>query len=342
MVVCNTMKPEETKTLWFKQLENMEHQEKLYWGDGELLTRRVIPIESNKRTLESEKQKFLKLMSEFVDRTILEQPDNEGRPKSDLRDIIKSLLVMSFNGMSYRRAESDLRELYEKGFVLSKVPRSTLNDYANKEEIIKVLERLIQYSATFFIENESTIILDSTWFGLRMYSGGYRKVYDKKSASLQKVRKLHISCMKNSKVICFAKATKGTLHDSLMFEEMVKTPIKNGFIISRLLADAGYNARKNYALCKELNILNAFIDFKKNCSTKRAKSDLWRERVRMWKEHKELWKETYRFRVIIEGIFSSIKKKNLNWIRAKKENAQDVELLLKCLVYNLTIIGRYS
>ncbi len=127
-----------------------------------------------------------------------------------------------------------------------------------------------------------------------------------------------------------------------MFEEFVRTILKNGFQIKTLLADAGYSSKDSYALCRELEIMNVFIDFRKNATTKRAKSDLWREKVRLWKEQKEVWHETYRFRVIVEGVFSAMKKKSLNYLRSRKETAMDVEVLLKALVYNLTIIGKYS
>lgn len=344
MVLCNTMIEDNkiTEKLWWRRLENLDHQTTLYWGDGELHSHKVIPLSLNKDILEKEKNRFIEIMSEFIDKVNMDTLQEYGRPKFNLRDIIKSLLIMSYHSFSYRRAKSDLNLIKELGLIHRVPPRSTLNDYANKEYIKRLIEKLIQYSSLFFIENESTLILDSTWLGLRMYSGGYRKVYNKELASLQKVRKLHIACLKNSKIIAVAKTTKGTVNDSIMFEELVKTSVKNGFNISKLLADAGYTSKNNYLLCKELGILNAFIDFRKNATTKRAKSDLWRERVKMWKEQKELWHESYRFRVLIEGVFSSIKRKNINYLRARKETSQDVELLLKVLVYNLTIIGKYS
>jgi len=250
--------------------------------------------------------------------------------------------VMSYNGMSYRRTQSDLRKMYREELIRTIPPRSTLNDYANDENTLRLIEKLIQVSALFFNENEDTMILDSTWFAQRMYSGGYRKVHDKRSGSLYKVRKLHIACLKNSKVICYAKATEGTKHDSPLFEEFVRAVVKNGFNIKTLLADSGYLSKDNYALCIELGIMNAFIDFRSNNKVRRAKSDLWREKLRLYKEQKEIWNQTYRFRVLVEGVFSAIKKKNLNYLRSRKETAQDVELLLKALVYNLTIIGKYS
>lgn len=265
-----------------------------------------------------------------------------GRPKSNFKDIVKSFLVMSFNGMSYRRTQSDLKRMYKDGLIKSIPPRSTMNDYANKEDTKELISKLIQLSALFFNDNEDTIILDSTWFGQRMYTGGYRKVHDKRTGPLYKVRKLHAACLKNSKVIAYAKATKGTVNDCPVFEEMTRAVVKNGFQIKTLLADKGYSGKNNYTLCKELGIMEVFIDFKKNATLRRAKSDLWREKLRLYKEQNEIWNQTYRFRVIVEGVFSTIKKKNLNYLRSRKETAQDVEVLLKALVYNITVIGKYS
>lgn len=346
--MLNTMTyHKKSKELWLKELEqeieNSERQTKLYAGDGEILTRRVMPLEKNLKSLEYEKENFIKVMSDFIDRVAFEELQEIGRPRFNLKDIMKCLTLMSYSCQSYRRSQSDFRKMKEED-IISEVPKkSVLNKYANQIDVRNLLERLIQYSATFFIENESTVIVDSTWFSIRdNYYGGYETVHNKRNASLDKVRKLHLCCLKNSKVISCAKATKGTESDFNIFEELIRTTIKRGFHISRLLADAGYSSRKNYSLCKELGILNAFIDFKKNSTSKRSKSDLWRERVRMWKEQKELWHETYRFRVVIEGIISSIKRKGLVYLRSRSETAQDIELLLKALVHNITIIGRFS
>ncbi len=318
----------------------MEHQQKLFKRHE--IIKPVIALQKNSLTLEREKERFIKNLCNFIEPLNFEQLQIMGRPKANFKDIIKSLLTMSYHGMSYRRAQSDLNKMFEEGLLKSIPPRSTLNDYSNKEEVIKIIEKLIQLSALFFVDNENTVILDSTWFGQRMYTGGFRKVHDKKSASLGKVRKLHVACLKNSKVIAYAKATKGTKHDSPFFEELVRAVVKNGFSIKTLLADKGYTSKESYVLCKELGIFNVFIDFRSNATGKRSKSDLWKEKLKLYKENKEVWNETYRFRVLVEGIFSAMKKKHLNYLRSRKETAMDVEVLLKALVYNLTIIGKYS
>jgi len=318
----------------------MEQQERLFHEERKF--KPVIALQKNSLTLEHEKEIFINNLCDFIEPLNFEQLQVMGRPKANFKDVIKALCMMSYNGMSYRRTQSDLKKMYEEELIKSIPPRSTLNDYSNDENTKRLIEKLIQVSALFFNDNEDTMILDSTWLAQKMYHGGYKKVYDKKSGTLHSVRKLHIACLKNSKIIAYAKATKGTEHDSLLFEEFVRAIVKNGFNIKTLLADAGYLSKKHYALCKELGITNAFIDFKSNNEVRRAKSDLWREKLRLYKEQKEIWNQTYRFRVIIEGVFSAIKRKNLNYLRSKKETAQDVELLLKALVYNLTIIGKYS
>lgn len=317
----------------------METQSHLF---QEKETKPLIALQRNKITLETEKENFIKNLCDFIEPLNFEQLQIIGRPKANFKDIIKALCVMSYNGMSYRRTQSDLREMKERELITYIPSRSTLNDYANKENTIQLIEKLIQFSSLFFRENEDTMILDSTWLATRMYIGGHKKVHDKKNANFEETRKLHISCLKNSKIICCAKATKGERHDCPMFEELVNLPLKNGFKIKTLLADSGYMSKNNYSLCQELGMSGVFIDFRTNTTGKRAGSQLWRESVRMWKEKKELWHDTYRFRVIVEGIFSAIKRKNVNWLRSRNTNAQDVELLLKCLVYNLTIIGKYS
>lgn len=301
----------------------------------------LVKLKPNLNSLENEKKKFLDFVDTFIGNIDFEKKYCKGRPKFFLADIIKSLLVMSFNGMSFRRTESDLIELKSKGIIQHLPKRSTLNKYMQIKETKKLMEELIQISSLFFIESEDTIILDSTWLANRMYTGGYRKVYNKTSGSLHKVRKLHIACLKNSKIIAVAKASIGTRNDSPMFMELVAPIIKNGFAIHRLLADAGYLSKDNYAFCKEMNINNIFIDFKKNVGYKRAKSSAWTTQLKIYKQSPVLWHENYRFRVIVEGIFSAMKRKQLNYLRSRTENAQDVELLLKALVYNLTIIGKY-
>jgi len=67
---------------------------------------------------------------------------------------------------------------------------------------------------------------------------------------------------------------------------------------------------------------------------------MWKQQIDIWKNKPEVWKESYRFRVVIEGIFSVIKKKHNSYLRSRNQVSRDVEMLLKCLVYNFSVIGK--
>lgn len=302
--------------------------------------RPLIKLKKTKKHLEKEKKNYLETVYTIVKGIDFDKNQVNGRPRTEIKDVVKSLLIMSFNGMSYRRTESDL-EMLKKQKYISKVPKkSTLNKYMNIKDMRKLLEKMIEFISLFFADNEDTLIMDSTWLATKMYSGGYKKVYDKKSAPLDKVRKLHVSCLKNSRIICCARVTEGTKHDSPMFMELLMTPLKNGFNIKTLLADAGYLSDKHYQICKDLNI-DGYLDFKSNSKLKRKCSE-WRAKLEMYKKNPDMWHSQMRFRVIVEGIFSAIKRKNTNYLRARNIIAQDCELLLKCLSYNITILRRFE
>lgn len=295
-----------------------------------------------KNNLENEKQNLIEVMNYFIDSVDFEEKYEFGRPKTSISDIVKSLLMMSYHGFSYRRAESDLREMRNKGIIKFLPKRATLNKYMQDREFLERIEGLIQLSALMFVDYEDTLIIDSSWLAMRMYTGGYRKVYDKKSTPLQKCRKIHIACLKNSKIIACAKTSLGTEHDSPFFKEMLVKVLRIGFNIKNLLADAGYCSKDNYAFCDAYNINNVFIDFKAKSGFRHPKSKTWRNQLKLFQNNRELWHEKYRFRVLVEGIFSAIKRKHVNYLRARNKIAQFNELLLKCLVYNLEVIGRYS
>lgn len=318
----------------------MEKQETLFQGLKTIHSE--IKLQKNTLTLEHEKERFIQNMCEFIEPLNFESMQEMGRPRADFKDIVKSLLVMSYNSMSYRRTQSDLKKMFEEGLIKIIPPRSTLNDYSNDENTKRLMEKLIQASSLFFSDEEKTLIIDSTWLATRMYIGGHKRVYDKKNCNFEETRKLHIGILKNSRIIACAKATAGNVHDSPIFKEIVNDVVKNGLKIESILADAGYSGKENYAFCRDLGIRDVYIEFKSNAKLRNAKSDIWREKLKLYKEQKEVWHESYKYRALVEGVFSAIKRKVLNYLRSRTGVAQDVELLLKALVYNLTIIGKYT
>ena len=294
-----------------------------------------------KDPLERERARFLSVCSDFVDEFVRQSPQGGGRPKFPPNDLLKALLIQSLHGVSFHRIQSDLHLAKMLGFINSVPKKSTLSKYMNDPSLTDKLERLIQTCAFSFMNSEDTLIVDSTWFATKMYTGGSKIVHDKANAPLDKVRKVHIGFLPNSKIIAYAKATIGTTHDCPLFKDIVSTVVNNGFNIDKLLADAGYLSKANYALCESLGIKGVFINFKSNITGKHPKSKAWRNSFNLYKNEPEVWHENYRYRVLIEALYSAIKKKFLPWLRTNTDTARDNESLLKMLAYNLTILGRY-
>jgi hypothetical protein len=300
------------------------------------------PLELIPYHLELEKEGLLKSMSEIIDMLELEEPYLVGRPKFQISDIIKSLIIMSYHSWSYRRCMHDVKMLYAQGKIKKVPSKSTLNRYANSPEVLDLLINLIPLTALYFKNSEDCLLMDSTWLSKKMYTGGYQRVANKKETPFDSTRKLQVSCFKNSKAIVCAIPTDGKSADSPHFQEMIERALEIGFNIKEVLADAGYNSKANYKFCADNNIRRVFIDFKINSNYHRSKSSLYREQLRMYKESYDVWHEHYRFRVIVEGLFSTMKRRSLNYLRSRNELAMDIELLLKCLAHNFITISRYK
>lgn len=299
----------------------------------------------SRNSLEAEEGNFLLVLSEIFEEYPFETLSANGRPPLPEEDVLKSLCIMAFHSMSYRRCYSSLLAAKEIGIINNIPKRTCICRYMNSKKTTKVLSELIQKCALKFIDEDHTLILDSTWFGTKMYVGGYA---NKPSRSrnpgvppLAKCMKLHLGVLKNRRIIAYAVVTKGTTHDSLCFREIVSNVLKAGFNVNTLLADAGYLSKDNYAFAEQNGIENVYIDFRKNSTGKRGKSKIYNDAFRLYKYDNEGWHETYRYRVIIESIYSVLKRKYMNWLRTRKITARTNEILLKALCYNITIIAKY-
>ncbi len=301
----------------------------------------------NSNHLEHEKENLLLTMNMFFEGIDLDEEYLEGRPRASQKDILKSLLIMNYHSWSYRRANSDIESLYKDGLISHIPKRATLNKYMLDSETTKTLCNLISLSALAFIDVEDEVIIDSTWFSqyARICSAHKRKVSDRilRLPSLEKTRKVHIVCFKESKVVISAVPTHGTVNDNLYFLYLMNDCIKRGFTIKKILADKAYGAKDNFLWCQENGITKAFIDFKKNAKYRNSGSSLRKDMLNMKLNRPEEWKESYRFRPIIEGLFSTVKRKGkFHYLKSKKPNSQDCEILLKVFWHNLTTIAKYS
>ncbi len=301
-------------------------------------------MEQNKNHLENEKKNVILMMNQFLVGIDLQEDQYQGRPRSDIKDIIKCLLVMSYHGWSFRRANCDIETLYQEGHISYIPKRSTLCKYANDLRMIKILKELIQLTSLSFVDIEDCLMVDSSWFGkyMRISVNNYKENRSKAKSipAMHKTRKMHVAIAKQSKIITAVLCSNGEKHDSPFLQELVESTLSNGFRIKTLLADKGYCSKDHYEFCEEKGI-KAYIDFRKNVTGRAPRSILYAKQFKLYKNDFDDWHEVYRYRQLIESIFSTIKRKNRYYLRSRNEISQDVELLLKCFWYNLCIVAKH-
>src|SRR3989338_1412060 len=258
----------------------------------------------NNKDLQSEKKDMLSMMHFFLENFNFEEQSPNGRPSFPLKGIMKCLLVMSYHGWSLRRSQSDIEQIHKDG-IISCIPKpSTLNKYMLDSKTEELLERLIILSALPLAAMSDTFIADLTLYQqfMNTCAAHRQKVRKVDLAPHYKTRKLHILMCKETRSVCWAKASGGEVNDSPFLPRMIQETVNEGFVIKKLLADKGYVAKETYALCQELGIKECFIEMKMFYTGKRPGSALWRDQLQVYKNKPEEWHESYRFRVIVRTI----------------------------------------
>ena len=99
-----------------------------------------------------------------------------------------------------------------------------------------------------------------------------------------------------------------------------------------VMLDAGYDAHENYRMIHNTG-RRPVICTRKNHVVKgfgpRAEMLRWQEK------NPEEFEDTYHQRSIVESVFSSFKCRFTAVVRAKKLATQRLQLLLRCICYNL-------
>jgi Transposase DDE domain len=147
--------------------------------------------------------------------------------------------------------------------------------------------------------------------------------------------KLHICVDEESKKIVSFRITKGNVHDTKKFSQLVKESAKK-YDIDKVYGDKAYDNRKNFNILDDINAEPA-ISIRKNASTRSKGCPLRRDEVLLikklgydgWKQLKDTGR-----RWITEIVFSSLKRVLGEDLLSKKFKAQKVEVGLKVMLYN--------
>ena len=224
--------------------------------------------------------------------------------------------------------------------IIEQVPkRSTLNKYNQDKKITEMLHKLYKILAEPLADIENYFAVDATGISNAYGNDRWIKVRHTKE-EMKRARtynKLHVVSGCKTNVICSAKVTKGTSHESPYFKTLLDDTAQF-FTLREVTADAGYLSRENVKAIVQHGAA-PFIMGKKNVHVPRNGNSSWDLMLRLWKKHQMFFAEHYHRRSNVEATFSAIKRKFGDFCRSKKPESQENEILAKIVCFNASVLS---
>lgn len=256
-----------------------------------------------------------------------------GRPRLPLADVVHAAAMKTYVGMSGRRASTDVRECAAKGLITKAPHYNAVFSYLEREELTPLLKTLVEESASPLKVVETNFAVDATGFATSTYARWYDHRYGREVRE-QTWMKCHAMIGVATNVVTSVEVTAGSVNDCPQLPGLVASTAKR-FAVSEVSADKGYVSNANLEAIEAVGAV-PYIPFKSN--NKGTGPEAWRRMFAVFTLERERFLARYHQRSNVESSFSAIKRLFGGAVRAKLPTAQKNEVLLKCLVWNLTCL----
>jgi transposase len=284
----------------------------------------------------TEKARVAELLHALCSKIPTPPQSGRGQRRLPLSDAIFAAAMKVFLSTSGRRAQSDMADLAQKGF-MAKAPcyNSVFNVLAS-ESVTPLLRGLIEESANPLRAVEQDFAADSSGFSTSVFDRWYDEKYgsqaSKPAQRHRKFLKAHVMVGVKTHAVVSVEITNGDAHDSPYLPTLLASTAPR-FLMREVSADKGYLSHDNLAEIVKHGA-EPFIPFKSN-SKDSAKDALWHRLFHLFQFEREKFNAQYHKRSNVETVFSMVKAKFGNSVRSKTDTAQKNEILLKLLCHNL-------
>jgi transposase len=279
---------------------------------------------------------FSQLLRELTE-CIEDTPQERGRPRLDLKELIFCAVLKVYSQNSSRRAHSLYSDALTKGYI-RKVPNyNAINKVLNLSDLTPVIEKLVTLSSLPLREVETGFAVDSTGFRTTCFTPYAHMRYH--VPERHGFLKAHVCVGVKTNIITSVRVTDYNDADSPQFAGLLQTTKESGFSMQQVLADKAYSSRKNLEIAAECGAV-PFIPFRSNTTGKSRGSSTWRKMYLYFSAKQEEFMAYYHKRSNVESTFAAIKKKLGDTLKSKNFIAQKNELLCKILAYNITVLIR--
>ena len=142
--------------------------------------------------------------------------------------------------------------------------------------------------------------------------------------------KLHIAINIRRNIIVEYKLTSWRRNDS----PQLKFLLSKIDALLRVLGDAGYLSRKNCDIVVEKSG-KPFFALKSDTTAKAKGSTAWKRMIRFATKKKKLYDAIYHLRSLVEAVFSAIKRRYGNSVRATTRKSRNTMIALRVLAFNI-------
>jgi transposase len=264
---------------------------------------------------------------------IVTPSQTRGRPRLPLADLAYSAAMKVYLGTSGRRASTDIRECASKGLIDAAPHYNSVHGFIERADVTELIKALVEESAAPLKAVESQFAVDSTGFATSTYARWFDHKYGRE-LSEQRWIKCHGMVGVKTNIITSVEVTESNANDSPQLPGLVAATAKR-FNLAEVLADKGYVGNRNLEAIEAVGAV-PYIPFKSNNQGEGPAA--WRRMWHLFSYQRDQFLAHYHQRSNVETTFSAVKRLFGGAVRAKLPVAQLNEVLLKCLVYNCTVL----
>ena len=280
---------------------------------------------------------FPKLLRELCD-TIEQPPQEIGRPRLPLSDMVFAVGVKVYSTISGRRAMTDLRQAQAQDQLNVTPSFNSVLRCLQKPELTPLLKGLIEQSALPLRAVEQDFAADSSGFSTSVYHRWFDHKWGREKKEAKWI-KAHIMCGVRTNIVTAVEVTDTAANDSPYFVPLLVTTA-SGFDIRELTGDKAYLSKRNLQAVVDAGA-TPYIPFKTNSTPHHGhhkRDRLWEKAYHFYHLHREKFLAHYHKRSNVETAFHMIKAKFGASVRAKSSRAQINEVLVKILCHNIVVL----
>ena len=282
----------------------------------------------------SEKDVFMSLLADLC-AGVPQAEYTFGRPRLPMADMVYTAALKVYSGFSARRFDGDVREAHRKGYIDIAPSFSSVNRYIADPALAPIITELIEESAAPLAAVEPHIAVDSSGFSTCRFDRWFDHKWGKEKSKRQWL-KAHIAVGVQTNIVTAVEVTPSNANDSPMLPGLLDRTAQR-FTIAEVSADKAYPSEANLRHIEGYGA-RPYIPFKSNATGQR--SPRLRRLYAFFVLHEAEFNAHYHKRSKAETVFSMVKGKFGDSVKAKSEAGQVNEVLLKFLCHNLVVLGQ--